>query len=79
MFDKVLQGMRKAEDDPNPATSLTVGEAAAKLGVSRSTLRNWDKAGKLSPHRHPINGYRLYNRSELEELLAQIKGLKESN
>jgi len=52
---------------------LTVGEAAATLGVSRSTLRNWDKAGKLKPYRHPVNGYRLYNRNELEALLEGVQ------
>jgi excisionase family DNA binding protein len=62
---------------PNLSDYLTVGEAAAKLGVSRSTLRNWDRAGKLSPHRHPVNGYRLYDPVELEELLAQIVVIKE--
>jgi excisionase family DNA binding protein len=51
---------------------LTVGEAATTLGVSRSTLRNWDKAGKLKPHRHPVNGYRLYERHELEALLRKV-------
>ena len=57
---------------------LTVGEAATKLGVSRSTLRNWDKAGKLKPHRHPLNDYRLYRRVEVEELLARIIGVAKS-
>jgi excisionase family DNA binding protein len=56
----------------NLADYLTVGEAAEQLGVSRSTLRNWDKAGKLRPYRHPVNGYRLYLRDELERLLGQI-------
>lgn len=56
----------------NLADYLTVGEAAEQLGVSRSTLRNWDKAGKLKPYRHPVNGYRLYLREELERLLGQI-------
>lgn len=56
----------------NLADYLTVGEAAEQLGVSRSTLRNWDKAGKLRPYRHPVNGYRLYLREELERLLGQI-------
>jgi excisionase family DNA binding protein len=56
----------------NLAGYLTVGEAAKTLGVSRSTLRNWDKAGKLKPYRHPVNGYRLYNRKELEELLKKV-------
>jgi len=57
----------------NLASYLTVGEAAATLGVSRSTLRNWDKAGKLKPYRHPVNGYRLYNRNELSALLKEIQ------
>ncbi len=52
---------------------LTVGDAASTLGVSRSTLRNWDKAGKLKPYRHPVNGYRLYNRQELEALLQEVQ------
>lgn len=56
----------------NLSNYLTVGEAAMTLGVSRSTLRNWDKAGKLKPYRHPINRYRLYNRSELDALLKEV-------
>jgi len=47
---------------------LTVKEAAALLGVSPQTLRRWDKSGKLRPMRHPISGYRLYARDQLEEL-----------
>ena len=55
---------------------LTVGDAAAKLGVSRATLRNWDKAGKLKPYRHPVNGYRLYSRRELEALLQEVQNTR---
>ena len=42
------------------------------LGVTPLTLRNWDKNGKLSALRHPINNYRVYRRSEIEKLLAQM-------
>ena len=52
---------------------LTVGEAARLLGVSASTLRNWDKMGKLHARRHPINGYRLYSREELETVLHEVR------
>jgi len=52
---------------------LTVQEASAVLGVSSSTLRNWDRAGKLKARRHPINGYRLYARDELEKLLRSLQ------
>lgn len=53
---------------------FTVGAAASYLGVSASTLRNWDRAGKLTARRHPINGYRLYNRADLDRLLAKVRG-----
>ena len=56
----------------NLSDYLTVGQAATTLGVSRSTLRNWDKAGKLKAYRHPMNAYRLYKRSELDMLLQEI-------
>ncbi len=58
---------------------LTVTEAAEQLGVSPSTLRNWDKSGKLAALRHPINGYRLYRRSDLTALLTQLSQGKERN
>ncbi len=57
---------------PNLEAYLTVRAAAKFLGVCSATLRNWDRAGKLKPFRHPINGYRLYRRGELQELLAKI-------
>lgn len=52
---------------------LTIKAAAEFLGVSRSTLRNWDKNGKLKTYRNPLNGYRLYQRVELENLLKTVK------
>jgi MerR family transcriptional regulator, copper efflux regulator len=51
---------------------LTVIEAAEQLGVSPSTLRNWDRSGKLAALRHPVNGYRLYRRSDLAALLKRL-------
>ena len=50
---------------------LTVKAAAAFLGVCASTLRNWDRAGKLKARRHPMNRYRLYRRAELEVVLRR--------
>ena len=51
---------------------VTLAEAASLLGVSKATLRNWDKAGKLNALRHPVNGYRLYQLAELQQLQNQI-------
>jgi excisionase family DNA binding protein len=54
---------------------LTIKAAADALGVSEQTLRRWDRAGKLRPMRHPMNGYRLYRREVINDLKRQIGGL----
>ena len=51
---------------------LRVRVAAEFLGVSPNTLRNWSRDGKIPVHRNPINGYRLYEKSDLERLLREI-------
>jgi len=51
---------------------LTIKEVAEILGVSKITLRNWDKSGKLKAHRHPFNNYRVYDKQDIEELLKTI-------
>ena len=55
---------------------VTLKEAATYLGVSKATLRNWDKCGKLKPVRNPINGYRMYNMSELIAMKEKIQDKK---
>ncbi|NLE22447.1 MAG: diguanylate cyclase [Actinobacteria bacterium] len=53
---------------------LRLGEAAAELGVSPSTLRRWSDAGKLTCYRSP-GGHRRYRRADLGALLpAQMLG-----
>ncbi|MFC1522578.1 MerR family DNA-binding transcriptional regulator [Elusimicrobiota bacterium] len=39
---------------------ITISQAAKLVGVSPSTLRNWDRDGKLEATIQPISGYRLY-------------------
>lgn len=52
---------------------MTICEAAEMLSITKQTLRNWDKQGKLKPHRHPMNNYRLYKKSDLVKLLRKIE------
>lgn len=59
----------------DPSRTLTVSEAAELLGVTPATLRNWDKAGKLVPDRDPNNGYRLYDLSEVKNVLRESGSL----
>ena len=54
-----------------PKGTLAI-RAAEMLGVSEQTLRRWDKAGKLKPARHPMNGYRLYSRKVVQDLRRLI-------
>lgn len=48
---------------------MTIKDAAAFLGVSLNTLRNWGRDGKIPMHRNPVNGYRLFKQADLQMLL----------
>lgn len=48
---------------------LKIGEAAMYLGVTPSTLRRWDKLGKLKSERNVITGHRYYYKKELDKFL----------
>jgi DNA-binding transcriptional MerR regulator len=54
---------------------LRISEAAEFLGVCPNTLRNWERAGKIVAHRHPMNDYRLFKLEELRALLDQVQQL----
>ena len=53
---------------------FSIKEAAEILGVSTLTLRNWDKSGKFHAQRHPMNNYRVYKLSTLEDVINDIEG-----
>ena len=58
----------------NGGSILTIKEAARLLGVSEPTLRRWDELGKFPARRHPINGYRLYDRAKVLAMRKKIFG-----
>ena len=51
---------------------ITVKDAAKILGVAHNTVRSWADSGKLKSHRHPLNGYRLFRKSDCERLVDRI-------
>ena len=51
---------------------LEVKEASEALGISKQTIKNWEKKGFISSIRHPISRYRLYKRQDLQDLLKHI-------
>ncbi len=52
---------------------VTVHEAAEILGVAMNTVRAWGAAGKIPELRHPMNGYRLYRREDLNQVLNMVE------
>lgn len=59
--------------DGTASRLITIREAARFLGVAEVTLRRWDASGKFKARRHPINGYRLYRKRDLERLRRSIE------
>ena len=51
---------------------ITIKEASEMLGVSKDTLRRWDKAGKIKTKRHPMNNFRIYDPAEVDALRKAI-------
>ncbi len=54
--------------------TIRVTEAAAILGVTAQTLRNWEKSGRLVPQRSP-GGQRRYVLSEIQRLAVDLPKL----
>jgi DNA (cytosine-5)-methyltransferase 1 len=52
---------------------VTIKQASRILGVCCNTLRGWDRDKKIPVYRNPISGYRLFRKTDLDELLRQIE------
>lgn len=52
---------------------IQIKEASVILGVTKLTLRNWDKQGKLKTYRNPINNYRVYKVKDIEDFIENLK------
>ena len=51
---------------------VSLTEAATYLGVTKQTLRNWDKSGRLKSHRDPSNKYRSYDFEDLQQVKEDV-------
>jgi excisionase family DNA binding protein len=58
---------------PQNTDFLTIKDAAALLGVSPNTLRNWGSAGKIDEYRHAVNNYRLYRLTDLQRMQRRLR------
>lgn len=53
---------------------MKIAEFEQKVGLSRDTLRYYEKKGLLSPPKRGANGYRYYGKEQLHELAFITKG-----
>jgi DNA-binding transcriptional MerR regulator len=63
--------------DDASTSALTVGQAAARLGVTVRTLHHWDEIALARPSSRTAAGYRLYAEGDLERLrrIVAYRGL----
>lgn len=48
-------------------------QTATFLGVTSATILNWIAKGKMRHYAHPITGYKIFDKEDLEALLKSIK------
>lgn len=48
-------------------------QAANFLGINITTLRMWERKGKIKSYKHPMTGYPLFNKQELQDLIRLIE------
>ena len=51
---------------------LSIKEASWLLGISKNTLINWQKKGKIKVYINPFNKYRLYSKEDIKNILRKI-------
>ena len=50
---------------------LNIEEASKFISVSKTTLRRWEKEGRIKPYRTP-GGHRRYEEQELLKIIGKI-------
>ena len=57
---------------------LSIGKAAAQLGVAVATLRRWHRQGRLAPVDRTIGGHRRYERESVRAILgSEVREVRE--
>jgi excisionase family DNA binding protein len=53
---------------------LSSAEVAQMLGVTKTTLKAWLRAGKIpEPERDPSNGYRIWTLQEVDQIRKRLR------
>ena len=62
-----IERRRKMNQNDSEKQFLTVEEFADKIGVSKSTVRRWDREGLLKPNHITLGGQRRYSPEQVDE------------
>lgn len=72
-----LETMADVEPDAPalPRQALRIGAVARQLGVRKSALRVWERAGLLTPRREPGTGYRSFTPTDVRDarMIAMLR------
>ncbi|GAA1954054.1 TioE family transcriptional regulator [Catenulispora subtropica] len=62
-------------EPPGDGRDTFVGPLARRLGIRPATLRKWERAGLVHPHRDPHTGYRVYTPADVRDtqLVHQLR------
>jgi DNA-binding transcriptional MerR regulator len=66
--DIALRDLASSEPQAPPQRGeMFIGQLARQLGIVPATLRKWEKAGLVEPHRDPDTGYRVYTSADVRD------------
>ena len=66
--EKALRDLASSEPQALPQSGVIfIGGLARQLGIGPATLRKWEKAGLVEPHRDPDTGYRVYTSADVRD------------
>ena len=70
---RTLRAVEAAVSDleplPQERGNTFVGPLSKRLGIRPATLRKWERAGLVQPHRDPHTGYRVYSATDVHDAL----------
>lgn len=70
---RTLQAVEAAVGDlaplPQERGGMFVGPLSRRLGIRPATLRKWERAGLVQPHRDLHTGYRVYSAADVHDAL----------
>ncbi|MFG1869298.1 TioE family transcriptional regulator [Micromonospora arborensis] len=68
-LEAVEAALGDLEPSPPERGDMFVGPLSRRLGVRPATLRKWERAGVIRPHRDPQTGYRVYSAADVRDAL----------